>query len=282
MTLQSTDLLPANFNYNEYIETNHITSLLNDSSASGDLSLKRTLSPTFSVDPQNQTPFPPQYDDLARLHYLIRSRKVFTALEFGVGKSTLVIGEAIRLNRSECSPSILQNLRRENPFQLHSVDNYQKYIDIVKNQLPPVLNDSKICHFYHSDLFVGTFMDRICTFYETLPNICPDLIYLDAPDQFSPIGNIRGITTAHQDRMAMSADILAIEHFLQPSTLIVIDGRTANARFLKSNLQRKWSYFYDQEWDQHFFELQEEPLGIYNKRMIDFCLGDTYYSRLYS
>ena len=29
----------------------------------------------------------------------------------------------------------------------------------------------------------------------------------------------------------MAADILSIEHFLHPGTLIVIDGRTANARF---------------------------------------------------
>ena len=33
----------------------------------------------------------------------------------------------------------------------------------------------------------------------------------------------------------MAADILAIEHFLVSGTLIVVDGRTANARFLKAN-----------------------------------------------
>ena len=77
----------------------------------------------------------------------------------------------------------------------------------------------------------------------------------------------------YPDRLPMSADILAFEHFLLPRTLIVVDGRTANARFLKTNLQRNWDYYHSEEYDQHFFELKEAPIGIYNKRQIEFCLG---------
>ena len=68
-------------------------------------------------------------------------------------------------------------------------------------------------------------------------------------------------------------DILAIEHFLCPGTLIVVDGRTANARFIKTNLQRDWDYWHSKEYDQHFFELKEKPLGVFNQRQVDFCLG---------
>ena len=32
-------------------------------------------------------------------------------------------------------------------------------------------------------------------------------------------------------------------------------------------------YNHSEEYDQHFFELKEEPLGIYNQRQIEFCLG---------
>jgi hypothetical protein len=74
----------------------------------------------------------------------------------------------------------------------------------------------------------------------------------------------------------MSADILTFEHFLLPGTLIVVDGRTANARFLKTNLQRNWVYYHSEEYDQHFFELKEAPLGIYNQRQIEFCLGTEF------
>ena len=110
----------------------------------------------------------------------------------------------------------------------------------------------------------------MCTFYEDLPNISPDFIYLDGPDQFSAKGSVRGLSTRHPDSMPMAADLLTIEHFLVPGTLIVVDGRAANARFLKSNLQREWTYSYFPEFDQHFFELMEEPLGPYNKDFLDF------------
>ena len=106
-----------------------------------------------------------------------------------------------------------------------------------------------------------------------MPNICPDFIYLDAPDQFSVKDDIRGLSTNHPDRMPMSADILAIEHFLTPGTLVVVDGRTANARFLKTNFQRDWDHWHSEEYDQHFFELNEEPLGVFNQRQVEFCLG---------
>ena len=127
---------------------------------------------------------------------------------------------------------------------------------------------------------MGTFNGKACTYYDPLPNVSPDFIYLDGPDQFSPTGDIRGISTKHKDRMPMAADILVFEHFLTPGTLIVTDGRTANARFLKANLQRDWCYCHDIDSDQHYFELLEAPLGVYNQRQLEFCLGDTYFKRL--
>jgi hypothetical protein len=68
----------------------------------------------------------------------------------------------------------------------------------------------------------------------------------------------------------MAGDILSIEHFLLPGTVIVVDGRTANARFLRTNLQRNWSYSYFEQYDQHVFELTEEPLGAINAKHLDF------------
>ena len=68
----------------------------------------------------------------------------------------------------------------------------------------------------------------------------------------------------------MSSDILFLEYFLEPGTFIIVDGRTANARFIKDHLKRKWSYIHDQKGDCHYFELKEKPLGIYNKTKIEF------------
>ena len=117
---------------------------------------------------------------------------------------------------------------------------------------------------------MSNFNGKICTIYKNLPLINPDLIYLDGPDQFNVNNKINGITTNHKDMMPMSADILKIEHFLTPGTIIITDGRGANARFLLSNLQRGWKYKYDKINDQSVFYLNEKPLGIYNERQLKF------------
>ena len=120
---------------------------------------------------------------------------------------------------------------------------------------------------------MGTFCGRICTYYDPLPSLSPDLIYIDGPDPFSVLGDVRGVSTRDPGQMPMAADVLALEYFLQPGTLMIVDGRTANSRFLRNNLQRNWAYLYVPSWDQHFFELQESPLGRVNKKKIEFLLG---------
>ena len=39
-------------------------------------------------------------------------------------------------------------------------------------------------NFHLSQVEMTTFNGRACTMYNSLPNICPDFIYLDGPDQF--------------------------------------------------------------------------------------------------
>jgi hypothetical protein len=267
--------------YKDYLEEYPIQKLLGvDITSVEDLSAKAIYPPTYSPDPSNLIPFPVELDDLIRLHHIVVSRKVTTILEFGVGYSTTVLADALLKNKRHHSTKIDGFLRRANPFEIHSIDNNEHWITEAKRSVPSSLFNKGHMFFHHCPLSVGEFNGRLCTYFDNIPDLCPDFIYLDGPDQFSPTGSLRGLSTRHQDRMPMAADILAFEHFLCPGTLIVVDGRTANARFLRCNLQRRWSYFYHSGFDQHFFELLEEPLGVYNKRQIDYCLGADYYSRL--
>ena len=217
----------------------------------------------------NKSSIPAEIDDLIRLHFLVTSRKVTTILEFGVGKSTFIFNDALNNNKLKHAKYIEKHLRINNAFECHSVDNIKSWINKTKKILPKHNN----VIFHHTICRMATFNSRICSLYDSLPNICPDLIYIDGPDQNSVKGQIRGISTNNIDRLPMSADLLAIEHFLLPGTLIVIDGRTANARFLKSNLQRDWSYTYSKKFDQHFFELKEPPLGKLNELQLKYCLS---------
>ena len=274
------DLIPEDFNYHNYILQHKLDNLLKINEIPISPENKVIKSKNFSVDPKNLEPFPAELDDLSRLHFIVCNRKINTILEFGVGKSSMIFAHALSTNKLKNEKFVKNNLRKNNLFQVHSIDNYQEWINECRKNIDKKYFEEGISNLHFTNLLTSEFCGRVCTFYEELPNISPELIYLDGPDQFSAKGAIRGISTRNPDRFPMSGDILSIEHFLHPGTLIIVDGRTANARFLKCNLQRNWSYLYSSKWDQHFFELLEEPLGIYNKRMIDYCLGDSYYKRL--
>lgn len=229
--------------------------------------------PTLGVnDMVTENPYKPELEDLYRLHRFVIDSRRTTILEFGVGWSTLVFANALDYNAKIYSNEI-RNLRRNNPFEVHSVDNEPRFIDIARDRLPDRLK--KHAFLYHSNVEMAEFNGRICTRYQTLPLVNPDFIYLDGPDQFNVNGEVGGWSTRHKDMMPMSCDILRIEHFLTPGTLIVVDGRTANARFLRTNLQRQWEYNYDREYDQHLFLLSEPPLGKYNRRQLEFY-GDQF------
>ncbi len=230
--------------------------------------------PNYSPGDWGSSPYPPQLDDLIRLHYLVTSRRVTTILEFGVGFSTQIFDHALTHNKDAFGGHMAEHFRGSNLFECHTVDDDEVWLKRAQANF-----STTQVHYKFSETYVSSFNGRICTLYRTLPNVSPDLIYLDGPDQYSPSGSIRGITTAHPDRMPMSADLLALEHFLLPGTLIVVDGRSANARFLRANFQRNWTYGYDPNFDQHFFELTEEPLGAFNRARIEFSLGPSFFKR---
>jgi hypothetical protein len=204
----------------------------------------------------------------------VRTRRVTTVLEFGCGYSTVVLADALAKNEKECNSFVSANLRRSNAFEIHSVDDMDYFIKITRDRLATDLK--KRVFFKQSDVQMTTFSGRICTEYVELPNIAPDFIYLDAPSQDSAKGEVSGISTRHADRLPMSCDLLKIEHFLLPGTFILVDGRTANSRFLRSNFQRNWKYEFDVASCTHTFELCETPLGRYNKAQIEFCLGQEW------
>jgi hypothetical protein len=258
----------SSLNYRKYCLDNRINELPlieTDIDSYGDLDKKMSAKWT-TIDPNNKTALPPELDDLIRLHYIVRTRKVRTILEFGAGKSTSVFADALSQNKVDYTDRVNKELRITSLFEIHTIENNEEWKNLVEEKL----RHSPIVNLHLCELMMGEFNSRVCTYYYGIPNIRPDLIYLDGPDQYSVKGDVRGIHTRHPDRMPMSADILAIEHFLEPGTLIVVDGRTANARFLRSNLQRKWEYQFHSEFDQHFFELKEEPLGLWNAAAIKF------------
>ena len=70
----------------------------------------------------------------------------------------------------------------------------------------------------------------------------------------------------------MAADLIMLEPFFWPETLIISDGRTANARFLESRFKRNWQVMHDPFGDRTIFRLNETPFGEISSEHISFRL----------
>ncbi len=219
-------------------------------------------------------PYTPELYDLYNLYQYILINKRTTILEFGSGWSTLIFSLALKELSNKFFNEVKQ-LRRNNPFELFVVENEKKYLNITKKRILKFNKYLKIkkpinIKYFLSDVEMTTYENRICTQYKKLPLCNPDFIYLDGPDQFKVKKDINGISTRHKDMMPMVCDILKFEYFYTPGTIIVCDGRAANARFLKNYLKRNWKYINDKKNDQHLFWLADPVLGKYNKLQLEF------------
>jgi len=205
-----------------YLLNNGLEKIVKASKNGGELGVNEKL--------ETRIPFKPDLIDLCRLHRFVIEQKRTTILEFGTGWSTWIFSDALFKLKLKFSEDV-KSLRRNNPFELHVIDDEPEFIQIAKSRIPDALQS--IASFHKRPAKMGTFNDRICTFYESLPHISPDLIYVDGPNQFSVQGDIDGWSTRHKDMMPMMGDLLRIEHFLTPGTIIIFDGRAANSRFFK-------------------------------------------------
>lgn len=227
---------------------------------------------SLSVDPNEAKPFVPQFNDLTRLHFITLKKKSVNVLEFGSGFSTIFILHALNILSSLHHEYAVENFRADKYFHLYTVEEDSRFMDITQRRVPKELVSNLSISL--SGIKLSQHDSRFCTYYNSLPNISPDFIYIDGPSLFATSDEINGFAINNWTRMPMSADILRFEFFLEPGTIIVIDGRTQNARFLKTYLKRNWAYFHDVEGDAHYFELQEQPLGKISQMKLNFsCNG---------
>jgi predicted O-methyltransferase YrrM len=183
-----------------------------------------------------------------------------TVLEFGVGYSTLVLADALAKNQRDFEALAPRpRLRNANAFKLFSVDANPHWIEVARARIPAVL--APRITISHSRVVAGTFNGRLCHYYEQLPNVVADFIYLDGPSPQDVEGSVNGLDFSIDERTVMAADLLLMEPSLLPGAFILVDGRVNNARFLQRNFQRPFRCHYDAAADITSFELDEPPLG---------------------
>ena len=234
-----------------------------------------------AVDKNNKIPFAPEPEDLYRLHTLIRYRKVFNVLEFGLGFSTIVMADALKKNKDDYYASEVPEVRITKPFKIFSVDANQNWIDIFENKYSQKFPWFKMIELIFSECEIGEHCGQICHFYKKLPNYITDFIYLDGPSGNDVQGDINGLSFFDcPERTVMSGDLLKMESTFLPGTMIIVDGRINNVRFLRNNFKRTYNFEYSPSEDISAFELSEQPLGEINRNQINYSLGEEYYNRL--
>jgi len=198
------------------------------------------------------------------------ARRVFNTLEIGSGFSTVFIADAKYILKKYFGK--VDDIRCKKQFHIYSVGEDRHFLNLTKKRIPKKIKNHISLIF--NEVETINYQGKFALKHKNLPNISPDLIYLDGPSQYATKKKFMGFSFNNISRVPMSADILFFEFFLEPGTFIVIDGRGANAEFLKSFLRRKWKYFYDKKGDCHYFELIENPWGEWNEKKLKFCLQD--------
>ena len=236
---------------------------------------KILIDPNFRYEPKKvykiqKEIYGPEIEDLYRIYKLVYLNKRTTVLEFGTGWSTLVLTRALSDLKQKYLSQALK-LRRNNLFELFVIDDFKKYIGVSRKRISKYkeLKNLKI-HWKHSPVVMEVYNGQISMSYKSMHLCNPDFIYLDGPDQFNLKGNVQNFTANHKDMMPMVNDILKFENYLVPGTIILTDGRAANAYFLKNNFRRNWLYYYDRGHDQHIFYLDDVSLGQINNELLTF------------
>lgn len=232
--------------------------------------VKLSKSPNAKVNQLiEKEPYKPDLKDLYRLYHFVYLNKRTTVLEFGSGWSSLIISLALNDLKREFHKEVMK-LRRNNPFEIFIVENEKKYLNTTKKKFSTLKNLNITKHFFFSKVRMTLFENRFATEYLNLPLCNPDFIYLDGPDQFNIKNKINNFNIGHKDMMPMVCDILKIEYFLTPGTIILSDGRSANCKFLLDHFKRNWIHKHDLTNDQHIFYLNDPCLGKFNKLQLDF------------
>lgn len=208
---------------------------------------------------------PGDVHDIARLLLVGEAIRPIVALEIGSGYSTAALAHVVASSEIALKGMDFPD-RNNRSFVVESLDESAEYIAMTRSRLPDTLAERVF--FHHSPVSLTIVHDRYATLFHTFPNCLPDLIYLDGPSQNAAPETLRGFSSQGSFRMPMSADILLIEHFLEPGCVILVDGRTANVRFLMQNFQRTWLHHHDQVGDIHLMMMNETPLGSVNLRKL--------------
>lgn len=225
-----------------------------------------SLIPTSEVV-RDQAIFPPDIDDLYRLYRLVRDTAVISAIEYGSGWSTFALSKGIWENKESFGDNYI-GYRNLNAFKLKTVDASSFFLKKAINRIP-ISYQSVVLSQVATPKLVTEY-NQCSVMWTPAQRVDYDLIYIDGPEPEQVIRNHTDfpISTIHD--LPIMGDMVRYESYILPSTLIMFDGRTSNARYFKNRFVRKWICASNLDQDYSLMILNEEPIGKINKKHLDF------------
>lgn len=219
---------------------------------------------------REKTIYSPELDDLYRLYRFVVDNSVLSILEIGSGWSTFALFLGLKQNIEKCASQYTDSGRFTNLFKMVSVDSSRFFYERARNRVEKFFGHSTDLFFLKTDFKMNLLHGTPVALMEPSPRWDFDLIYLDAPEpeQIDLNGCSSPINTKND--LPICGDVLKFEPYMLPNTSIIIDGRTANSRFVSSHLYRNWNLFWSRQHDVSFFYLDEEPLGTIHEKYLEF------------
>lgn len=176
--------------------------------------------------------FPADYADLWFLYRTVRSRRPRVVLEFGSGCSTLALTLALRDNLEGGGPA----------GRLVSIDSDEFWAESTRTALPGPAREH--CEVLYRPAVETEWNGTPAFRYTDLPQLEPDLVYLDGPP----------LTPERQ----VAVDVLDLEDRFRPGFLLIVDGRWANAMFLREHLRGEYRFQYRTLFQNSTFEMMND------------------------
>ena len=214
----------------------------------------------LSLDEISSRTYLPVIDDLYSLYVKVRESKSVSILEFGSGWSTAALALALRENAIDFGGDYISTINHPHPFELVTVDASEHFLQISMSRIPEFFKEIKITPLFLAPK-LGLHLGQVSSYFPAILDFYPDFIYLDGPDPDQVISDELPYPTFSRLGVPMAADLLRAENLLWPGTILVVDGRGANSRFLQNTFKRNWEYNYESSVDQHNFQLKEVPWG---------------------
>ncbi len=175
--------------------------------------------------------YPPDWADLLNIYTLVRRRKPSIIVEFGSGCSTLMFARALADNHAAGVAA----------GHLYSVETSERFKDLTEGYIPPPLKP--FVDITHSGIECGEMYGQKVMWHSTIPDVRPNLVYLDGPDYQDFSGDIR-----------TQPEGVMLEAKGGEDYTILIDGRWATFQFTRANLKRRYKLTYN---TTHCWELLE-------------------------